>query len=227
MKAMLLAAGFGTRMRPLTLDCPKPLLKAAGKPLIVYHIERLAAAGISELVINSGWLGEQLEAALGDGSQWGVHIAYSREPEPLETAGGLRQAASLLGEAPFLVINADIWCDVDFTRLAGYALAADRLAHLVLVPNPPHHPQGDFALSTGGRVSVDGTPKLTFAGIGLYRPALLSLDNNEAKLAPLLRLAMARQAVSGETHQGHWWDIGTPERLDQLDHFLQQQETTT
>lgn len=219
MKAMLLAAGFGSRMRPLTLTCPKPLLCAGGTPLIVHHIERLAAAGFHELVINTGWLGEQIEQALGDGRRWGVHIAYSREPEPLETAGGLRQAAALLGAAPFLVVNADTWCDVDFNSLAQEPAG---LAHLLLVDNPAQHPDGDFHLRAGGRVQQQGLPRLTYAGIGVYRHELLQLDENEVKLAPLLRLAMTREQVSGTHFRGHWWDIGTPDRLARLDQFLQE-----
>lgn len=219
MKAMLLAAGFGNRMRPLTLTCPKPLLCAGGKPLIVHHIERLAATGFHELVINTGWLGEQIEQALGDGRRWGVQIAYSREPEPLETAGGLRQAAALLGAAPFLVVNADTWCDVDFSRLAREPTG---LAHLLLVDNPAQHPDGDFYLRADGRVQQPGSPRLTYAGIGVYRQELLQLDANEVKLAPLLRLAMQRGQVSGTHFHGHWWDIGTPDRLARLDQFLQE-----
>lgn len=218
MKAMLLAAGFGSRMRPLTLTCPKPLLHAGGKPLIVHHIERLARAGFVELVINTGWLGEQIERALGNGSRWGVSIAYSREPEPLETAGGLRYAARLLGAAPFLVVNADTWCDIDFNSLPREPAG---LAHLLLVDNPTQHPQGDFHLLADGSLQDCGHPRLTYAGIGVYRPELLQLDVNEVKLAGLLRLAMVRGQVSGTHFRGHWWDIGTPDRLARLDHFLQ------
>src|SRR5690606_33924127 len=151
---------------------PKPLLAAGGKPLIVYHIERLAQAGIRELVINTAWLGEQIESALGDGSQFGVSIRYSREGEPLETAGGLRHAQALLGEEPFLVVNGDIWCELDFATLPK---APAGLAHLVLVDNPVEHPQGDFCLDADGHVHSDGEHKLTFAGIGIYRPELLTL----------------------------------------------------
>lgn len=215
---MLLAAGYGTRMRPLTDHTPKPLLKAGGKPLLQWHIERLRDAGIRDLVINTGWLGEKLEQHFGDGSEVGVHIQWSREGTPLETAGGIRRALPLLGGQPFLVINGDIWCDFDVSRLA---LAEDELAQLVLVPNPDHNPTGDFHLASDGKVRDNDAPRLTFAGIGLYRPALFeSLPEGEAKLAPLLRLAMAAGHVSGLRHDGHWWDIGTPERLEQLDHFL-------
>lgn len=220
MKAMLLAAGFGKRMRPLTLKCPKPLLVAGGKPLIVHHIERLAAAGVTQLVINTGWLGEQLEAQLGDGSQWQLTIEYSREPQPLETAGGMRHALKLLGSSPFMVVNADIWCDIDFSALAQINMTNGTLAHLVLVNNPVHHPDGDFLLDENGSVNDCGQPRLTFSGVGVYRPELLALDRGEPKLASLLRLAMHQQAVTGEYFRGHWWDIGTPERLQQLDSFL-------
>lgn len=217
MQAMILAAGFGTRMRPLTLTTPKPLLQAAGKPLIVYHIESLARAGIRELVINTGWLGNKLEAALGDGSRFGVSIAYSRESEPLETAGGIRHALSLLGSAPFVVVNGDIWCDYDFVHLPS---TLNGLAHLVLVDNPPHHRQGDFALDEVGKVHETGSPAYTFAGIGVYRPELLALQPEADKLGMLLRAAMQQGQVTGEYFAGNWWDIGTPERLDALDGFL-------
>jgi MurNAc alpha-1-phosphate uridylyltransferase len=214
---MILAAGLGVRMRPLTMTCPKPLLKAGGKPLIVWHIERLAKAGFHDLVINTSWLGEQMESTLGDGGQWGVDIHYSREGEPLETAGGLRHAQRLLGSDPFLVVNGDIWCEVNFASLpsvpAGYA-------HLVLVDNPVEHLQGDFHLVEDGSVLAVGEPRLTFSGVGVYRPELLALLPDENKLAPLLRAAMAEGLVTGEYFSGRWWDIGTPERLSQLNALL-------
>ena len=217
MKAMILAAGLGTRMRPLTDHTPKPLLAAGGKSLIEWHIERLQQAGFRELVINTAWLGEKIEAALGNGSRYGVSIQWSREGTPLETAGGIRRALPLLGDAPFAVINGDIWTDFDFTRLAE----PDGLAHLALVTNPEHHPNGDFGLDSAGLVRDNGGPKLTFSGIGVYRPELFhELPDGEAKLAPLLRAAMLDDAVSGEHFAGAWWDIGTPERLQQLDAFL-------
>jgi MurNAc alpha-1-phosphate uridylyltransferase len=217
---MILAAGRGERMRPLTDRCPKPLLPAGGKPLIVWHIERLRAAGVTELVINHAHLGAQLEAALGDGRDFGVSIAWSREGEALETAGGIRLALPLLGEAPFLVVNGDIHTDLDFAPLAGTRLGAD-LARLVLVPNPPHHPAGDFHLA-GGRVRAEGAPSHTFAGIGVYHPRLFAHlpPGQPAKLAPLLREAMAAGRVSGEIHPGLWLDIGTPARLAELDAWL-------
>ncbi len=213
---MILAAGRGERMRPLSDRTPKPLLPVAGTPLVVWHIERLARAGIHEIVINHAHLGEQIEALLDDGSAWGVAIRYSPEPAgALETAGGIANALPLLGEAPFLVVNGDIWCDIDLAALP--TLAAHDLAHLVLVANPPHHPQGDFGLAAG-RV-CGAPPRLTFAGIGLYRPELFAgLERGKpAKLAPLLQAAIAADRVSGQIHHGRWADVGTPERLAALD----------
>lgn len=213
---MILAAGRGERMRPLTDRTPKPLLPVAGKPLIVWHLERLAKAGIRDIVINHAHLGDQIEALLDDGAAWGVSISYSEEPPgALETAGGIANALSLLGEEPFLVVNGDIWCDLDFTALP--ALAACDLAHLVLVPNPPHHPDGDFDLQDGRVRGVP--PRLTFSGIGCYRPELFAAveRGKPAKLAPLLREAMAADRVSGQIHTGRWIDVGTPERLAALD----------
>jgi MurNAc alpha-1-phosphate uridylyltransferase len=217
MKAMILAAGRGNRMRPLTDHTPKPLLVAGGRPLIQHHLERLAAAGIREIVINHAHLGEQIETRLGDGGQFGVHIRYSVEPTALETGGGIFNALPLLGPDPFLVINGDIWTDWD---PADARLAESDLAHLVLVENPPHHPRGDFCL-IDGRVHPDGDPRLTFSGIGLYSPALFEGCRPGAfPLAPLLRRAMLDGRVGGERHAGHWFDIGTPERLAELDRFL-------
>ncbi|MBV7481436.1 N-acetylmuramate alpha-1-phosphate uridylyltransferase MurU [Bordetella sp. BOR01] len=222
MHAMILAAGRGERMRPLTDHTPKPLLPAGGKPLIVWHIERLAAAGIRDIVINHAWLGEQLPAALGDGSRYGVRIAYSAEPNALETAGGIAQALPLLGGQPFLVVNGDIWCDWDPAQAAPQARRLDAMqadAWLLLVDNPAHHPQGDFSLSADGRAGTDGPGRLTFAGIGLYRPALFDglATGMAAPLAPLLRQAMARGMVLGTHHAGAWTDVGTPQRLAALD----------
>lgn len=213
--AMILAAGRGERMRPLTDHTPKPLLCVAGKPLIVWHIERLAAAGITELVINHAHLGEQIEQALADGSRWGVRIRYSREGQgkALETGGGILKALPLLGEEPFLVVNGDIWCDCDYARIRPLPSA---LAHLLLVDNPPHHPEGDFCLD-GSRV-VDRSPRLTFSGIGIYDPTLFADASPGAfPLAPLLRQAMTAGHVSGEHLQGDWVDVGTPRRLAELD----------
>ncbi|GAB2791269.1 nucleotidyltransferase family protein [Halomonas shantousis] len=219
MKAMILAAGLGTRMRPLTDHCPKPLLAAGGKPLIVHHLERLAAAGIHEVVVNVSYRAEQIIEALGDGSRYGVSISWSRETTPLETAGGLRQALPLLGDAPFLLINGDVWCNLDLRRLPP--LGAD-LAHLVLVANPDHHPEGDFHLSADARVDYHDQPRLTYAGIGLIAPALVQdLPAGEpAKLAPCLYWAMDADRVGGTHHAGHWVDVGTPQRLKALDAWL-------
>ena len=217
MKAMILAAGRGVRMRPLTDTRPKSLLAAGGKPLIVWQLEKLAQAGFTEAVINHAHLGNMIEAALGDGSRFGLSIRYSAEREALETAGGIALALPLLGTQPFLVTNADIYSDYDFAALAGLDLQ-DRLAHLVLVDNPPHHPRGDFALEAG-RVRETGESLLTFSGIGVYAPRLFGGIPAKAKvaLAPLLRKAMAAQRVSGEHYHGRWHDIGTAERLQALD----------
>jgi MurNAc alpha-1-phosphate uridylyltransferase len=218
MMAMLLAAGRGERMRPLTDLTPKPLLQVGGKPLIVWHIERLVGAGITDIVINHAHLGKQIEQALGDGSRFGATIRYSDEGTALETAGGIAFALQLLGEQPFAVVNGDIWCDYDFARLSGLAanMRQDN-AHLVLVNNPPQHPHGDFGLRDG-RVTDSG-PKLTFSGIGLYRPELFMHipRGSKAPLAPLLREQIAAGRVSGEYHRGLWFDVGTPQRLAELD----------
>ena len=218
MMAMLLAAGRGERMRPLTDLTPKPLLQVGGKPLIVWHIERLVDAGITDIVINHAHLGKKIEQALGDGSRFGATIRYSDEGTALETAGGIAFALQLLGEQPFAVVNGDIWCDYDFARLSGLAanMRQDN-AHLVLVNNPPQHPHGDFGLRDG-RVTDSG-PKLTFSGIGLYRPELFMHipRGSKAPLAPLLREQIAAGWVSGEYHRGLWFDVGTPQRLAELD----------
>lgn len=218
MKAMILAAGLGTRMRPLTDHCPKPLLEAGGKPLIVHHLERLRAAGITEVVINVSYRAQQIIAALGDGSAHGVSIAWSREEAPLETGGGIRQALPLLGDAPFLLINGDIWCDLAPSTLPA---PGDDLAHLVLVDNPDHHPDGDFHLDARGRVRATGEPRLTFAGVSVIDPALVAGERPGAfALAPLLRRAMADGRVGGTHHRGAWIDVGTPTRLAELDRRL-------
>ena len=218
MKAMILAAGFGKRMRPLTDHCPKPLLPVAGKPLIVHHLERLVAANITQVVINVSYRAEQIMAALGDGTNYGVQIRWSQEATPLETGGGIHQALPLLGNAPFLLVNGDVWCDLDPATLAP--LNGD-LAHLVLVNNPTHHPAGDFHLDANGRVQATGVPRLTFAGLSLIDPALVAAEPPGAfPLAPLLRRAMTEGRVSGCHHQGEWVDVGTPERLAELDRRL-------
>ncbi len=223
MRAMILAAGRGERMRPLTDHTPKPLLQAGGKPLIVWHIERLVRAGITDLVINHAHLGIQIEQALGDGSQFGAHIHYSDEGTALETAGGITFALHLLGGQPFAVVNGDVYCDYDFTHLphraAELATSTDT-AHLVLVNNPEHNLKGDFGLHNG-RIT-DIPPKLTFSGIGLYKPELFTgiVRGSKAPLAPLLREQIALGRVSGERHRGVWVDVGTPQRLQELDQQL-------
>ncbi|MGL4714717.1 MAG: N-acetylmuramate alpha-1-phosphate uridylyltransferase MurU [Aeromonas sp.] len=218
MKALILAAGRGERMRPLTDLLPKPLLAVGGKPLIVHHIDKLKAAGVTELVINHAWLGHKLVESLGDGSALGVTIHWSAEERALETAGGIVQALPLLGPAPFLVINGDTWLDLDYGSLVSQPLGDD-LAHLWLVSNPPQHPAGDFALQ-GGRV-ID-TPEFTFSGVGLYDPAAFAdLAGGARKLAPLLREWMAQGRVGGSLLAGEWRDIGTVERLRELDSQLQ------
>ena len=216
-KAMILAAGRGERMRPLTDHRPKPLIPVAGKPLIEHHIERLAAAGIKELVINHAHLGSMLEDYLQDGSRWGVCISYSPEQTALETGGGIFNALPLLGEQPFLVVNGDIWCNFD---LSGLGLEEGFLAHLVMVENPAHHPQGDFVLSDN-RLMEGESGRLTFSGIGVYRPALFAGCRAGAfPLAPLLRHAMRDGRVSGELYHGAWIDVGTPQRLQELEKAL-------
>ncbi len=221
MKAFILAAGRGERMRPLTDHTPKPLLSAGGKPLIVWHLERLAAAGFREAVINHAHLGGQIEAALGNGSAWGLSIRYSPEPPgALETAGGIANALPLLGDQPFLVVNGDIWCDWDVTR--AHPLAG-RLAHLVMVPNPAHHAGGDFSLAGERVIVAQGGETLTYAGIGVFSPAFFSNVPPGAvmKLRPLLDAAIAAGTLTGERHGGRWVDVGTPERLAELDAELQ------
>jgi len=217
MKAMILAAGRGERMRPLTDTLPKPLLKAGGKALIEYTVEALARAGFRELVINHAHLGSQIETFLGDGAKYGVTIEWSPEPQgALDTGGGIRQALPWLGEQ-FLVVNGDIWTDYPFERLRSVKID---LAHLILVNNPPQHPEGDFWLNNA-RVEPEGTPRLTFSGIGVYhRDLFQACPVGKFPLAPLLRAAMARGAVSGEHFTGRWQDIGTPERLATLDREL-------
>ncbi|MDH1629088.1 N-acetylmuramate alpha-1-phosphate uridylyltransferase MurU [Pseudomonas mosselii] len=219
MKAMILAAGKGERMRPLTLHTPKPLVPAAGKPLIEYHLEALARAGIREVVINHAWLGQQVEDHLGDGSRFGLRIRYSPEGEPLETGGGIFKALPLLGDAPFLLVNGDVWTDYDF---AGLNAPLQGLAHLVLVDNPGHHGRGDFRL-VDGQVSDgdDAAGTLTFSGISVLDPALFEgCQPGAFKLAPLLRKAMAEGRVSGEHYRGHWIDVGTLERLADVERLI-------
>ncbi|MCM2130177.1 N-acetylmuramate alpha-1-phosphate uridylyltransferase MurU [Larsenimonas rhizosphaerae] len=215
MKAMILAAGLGTRMRPLTDTCPKPLLPAGGKPLLVHHLERLRDSGITDIVINVSYRRAQVMDALGDGSALGVSITWSEEETPLETAGGIRHALPLLGDAPFWLINGDVWCDADLTPRH---LADQALGHLLMVDNPPHHPDGDFRLKEG-QLDATGTPRLTYSGLAILDPALFHTlpDNTPARLAPLLVIAMEQHRVTGEHFTGQWVDVGTPERLHALD----------
>jgi MurNAc alpha-1-phosphate uridylyltransferase len=212
--ALILAAGRGERMRPLTDSTPKPLLFVGGKRLIEYHLERLAAAGVREVVINTSHLAEQVPAALGNGASWGVRIRYSHEgPMALETGGGILHALPLLGANPFIVVNGDVFCDLDFSILPQNP---DGLAHLVVVDNPSQHPQGDFVLR-GGRLYDESAPRLTFAGIGVYRPALLArLSPGKFSIVPTLRAAMRASRIGGQHHRGIWLDVGTPERLTEL-----------
>ena len=231
MRALIFAAGLGTRMRPLTDATPKPLLVAGGKPLVVWHLERLAAHGVREVVINTAHLGAHFPRALGDGARWGLRIHYAHEGDtPLETGGGMLHALPLLGANPFLAINGDIWTDFDLARLDAEPRG---VAQLVMVDNPPQHPQGDFHLDAAGRLHASGTPRLTFAGIGVYRPGLLAHWRETAgdaagadaepprfPLAPLLRAAMREGDVDGVQHHGRWTDVGTPERLHDLDVML-------
>jgi MurNAc alpha-1-phosphate uridylyltransferase len=228
MKAMLFAAGRGERLRPLTDHTPKPLIAVRGKPLIVWHLERLAACGVKEVVINTSWLGAQFPAALGTGKRWGLRLHYLDEgPAPLETGGGLLNALPLLGTQPFWLVNGDVFTDYDFATLPRQPR---NLAHLVMVPAAAHTPGGDFALDADGRLHSEGQPKLTYSGIGCYHPALLDdwpsvigalptadRDPPRFRLAPLLRSAMQRGAVSGELHSGLWADVGSIERLRQLE----------
>ncbi len=230
MKAMIFAAGRGERMRPLTDTTPKPLLEVGGKPLIAWHMERLARAGIDDVVINISWLAEQFPATLGDGSRWDLAIHYSREPEgAYETGGGLLHALPLLGPDPFVLVSGDIWTDFDLRQLPTEPAGP---AHLVLVDNPPHHPEGDFALGPDGRVQSSGdgsAPRLTYSGIALCRlelldnwrtisglPADAELQPPGFRLAPLLHAAAARDELTGQKHTGQWSDVGTPERLQTL-----------
>ena len=231
MKALIFAAGLGERMRPLTDSTPKPLLSVGGKRLIEWHLEKLATLGVDEVVVNTSWLAKQFPLALGDGSRWGLQIHYAYEgATPLETGGGMCNALQWLGDAPFIAVNGDIWCDADFAALAREPAGE---AHLLLVDNPAHNPRGDFALGADGHVHSDGAERLTFSGIGVYRASLFAdwrtvigevagteLTPPRFKLAPVLRAAMGRGAVTGTHHRGRWTDVGTPERLQILDETL-------
>ena len=239
MKAMILAAGLGQRMRPLTDHTPKPLLPAGGKPLLVYHLEKLAQLGVSQVIINLAYLGEKIRTYVGDGSGFGLKVDYSQEPEPLETGGALLQAMPLLGDAPFLLLNGDVWCDLDLRQLIGPPLAQDQLGRLLLVPNPDFHPRGDFAINDQGiilgeaqgdtikpqsdNLQSDNPQRFTYAGIALLKPTLVADYPHKRRKFPLVeafRYAIARHQLTGQLHTGHWSDVGTPERLTELDTFL-------
>ena len=232
MKALVFAAGLGERMRPLTDHTPKPLIEAGGKPLIVWHLEKLAAIGVQDVVVNTSWLADRFPAVLGDGARWGMRLHYPHEGDtPLETGGGMLNARPLLGEAPFLLVNGDIWTDFDFARLPR---EPSGLAHLVMVDPPAFAPRGDFALDDAGHLHRDGGHRLTYAGLGIYRPALLDDWRQHAAaqiretpsgkprfpLLPLLHAGMASACVTGERLQGRWTDVGTPQRLAELNHEL-------
>lgn len=224
MKAMILAAGRGERMRPLTDATPKPLLIAGGKPLIVWLIERLVRAGIVDLVVNVSHLGEQIKSALGEGSAHGARIAYSRECEALETAGGIAWALPLIGDAPFIVANSDVYSDYDFAPLAYRAASLSEggaRAHMVMVNNPPHHPAGDFSLENN-QLTAGDAKRLTFSGYGAYHPAIFKsvVRGEKCRLAAVLEYPMSRGQITGEHYCGQWGDIGTPQRLAELDAWL-------
>lgn len=238
MKAMILAAGLGNRMRPLTDHTPKPLLYAGGKPLIEYHLENLRCAGIHEVIINLAYLGEKIRAHLGDGKQFNLNITYSSEPEPLETGGAILHALDLLGEEPFLLVNGDVWCDLEIAQFIQQSsiknkLAENQLGHLLLVPNPEFHPRGDFALASNGRLLDDpeksddpekiAPPRLTFGGISLLKPELIAHYPEKRQKFPLvevLRRAISNGQLTGKVHQGYWSDVGTPARLKELEDYL-------
>ena len=231
MRALVFAAGLGERMRPLTDTTPKPLLEAGGKPLIAWHLEKFAALGVTDVVVNTSWLAPRFPEVLGDGSRWGLRLHYSYEgTTALETGGGMYHALPLLGDAPFLAVNGDVWTDLDFATLPREP-AGD--AHLVLVDNPAQHPAGDFELRDDGTIAPHGDTQLTFAGIGVYRPSLFARWREiigdapgaaqvppRFKTIPLLREAMTRGAVTGTHHRGAWTDVGTPARLRELDEAL-------
>ena len=227
MKAMILAAGLGNRMRPLTLYKPKPLLEVGGKALIVWHIEKLKKIGVTEIVINSAWLADILIGTLGDGSQFGVTIRWTREDEGLETAGGIINALALLGDQPFILVNGDVWTTFDFASLLDINLADD-LAHLVFVNNPEQHPQGDFTLANGRAYTFEQNQQgenLTYSGVAVINPKMFDgLENGKRPLAPLLKQGMLDGKISAEKMQAAWVDVGTPERLTALDLQIRQGE---
>jgi MurNAc alpha-1-phosphate uridylyltransferase len=227
---MVLAAGRGERMRPLTDSTPKPLLQAGGKPVLIWQLEGLARAGFRRIVINHAHLGHMIEAAVGNGSRWGLEVAYSPEPEALESAGGIRQALNLIDADSFAVVNGDVYTDYDYRLLServGLMLSnPGALAHLVLVDNPRHHPAGDFFFEDG-RLLVSATRRLTFSGIGAYRRELFEplTPGVKNRLAPLIAGAIAAGRATGEHHQGVWIDVGTPQRLAQLDAVLKERQS--
>ena len=223
MKAMILAAGRGERMRPLTDHIPKPLLEVAGKPLIIWHLEKLAKANFEEVIINHAHLGGMIEAHVGDGSRWNLKVPYSREGSPLETAGGIKKALPLIGDQPFLVVNADIYTDFNFATIKNRNLN-DYKGHLVMVRNPKQHPDGDFFLQNN-QIEREGKERLTFSGIAVYQPKICEDINLEpvAKLAPILKKLIDAECISGEAYQGLWFDIGTPERLNEVNLFLKEE----
>lgn len=223
MKAMILAAGRGERLRPLTDKIPKPLIKVAGKSLIEYHLQNLSAAGFMDIVINTAWLADKIHQQLGNGEDYGVSIQYSDEGEALETAGGIINALPLLGDEPFLVVNGDIWCDFDFSTLP--ALSSNYQAHLVLVNNPEHNPDGDFALHNN-LIKNTGSPMYTFSGIGLYCAAFFAEQGSGAlPLAPIIRSKCETDLISGQYYNGEWTDVGSIERLQALENQLLQQHS--
>lgn len=225
MKAMILAAGRGERMRPLTDRHPKPLLKVDGKALIEWHIEALKEAGIKDILINTSWLGDQIPEYLGDGAYWGVELTFSHEPKALETAGGIRKALEFFDGEPFIVVNGDVWTDFSYQ---GLLKQPSKLAHIVMVPNPNHNPEGDFHLRDDGLVIAEGDSKYTFSGVGVYRPEVFEdLPEEEAyPLAPVLKELMVEAEVTGELFNGRWHDIGTPERLEALNLSFQRRIKT-
>lgn len=231
MKAMILAAGLGQRMRPLTDSLPKPLLCAGDKPLLHYHLENLRGAGVNDVIINLAYLGEKIEALIGDGSGYGLCVNYSRESEPLETGGGVSRALHLLGDEPFLLINGDVWSEFPFRTLVERGLVRGEEGHLVVVPNPGFHPQGDFSLAANGYFAPEnsGFPRYTFAGISLLRPSLIAQypkRRNKFPLNEVFRYAIANQQLTGEIFQGLWSDVGTPERLAELDALLRSNQVS-
>jgi len=225
MKAMILAAGLGQRMRPLTDDLPKPMLAVGGKPLIQYHLENLRAAEIEEVIINLAYLGDKIREFVGDGSRFGLKVGYSQEPEPLETGGALLRALPLLGHESFLLLNGDVWCDLDLKKFSQYTLS--QRGHLLLVPNPSFHPQGDFALADAGQLIEDNEKnhphRYTYGGIALLHPDIIRLYPEQRTKFPLgevLFKAVTKRELSGEVYGGHWSDVGTPARLNDLEHYL-------